>query len=123
MAEYKTINTSVMVMNDVIFASLGPIDVQVTNFVHTNEETILVWSIPEGGGVFDADNPFTWNTRNTEPAPPAVSRVNDRQLQSEPYKNTVEGNAPLTWVYTVRISKAGQRIGIDPEVDNLPPNP
>ncbi len=54
MAEYKTINTSVMVMNEVIVASLGPIDVQVTNFVHSNEETILVWNIPEGGGVFDA---------------------------------------------------------------------
>ncbi|HJQ37408.1 MAG TPA: hypothetical protein VKB93_09735 [Thermoanaerobaculia bacterium] len=123
MAEYKTINTSVMVMNDVITAALGPINVQVTNFKHTNEETILVWNIPEGGGMFDPDNPFTWNTMNTDPDPPAVKRVNDRQLQSAPYKNTVAGDATLTWVYTVRINKAGQRIGIDPEVDNLPPNP
>ncbi|HJQ37409.1 MAG TPA: hypothetical protein VKB93_09740 [Thermoanaerobaculia bacterium] len=39
------------------------------------------------------------------------------------YENTVEGSAPVQWAYTVNMLHGTQRVRIDPEVDNLPPNP
>jgi hypothetical protein len=118
--DFITINAAVAILGDVIQAALWPVTVQVTNFVHTNRDTVLIWQIAEDNGKFDLENPFQWNTSGTTPEPPAVQRVDDWTLQSEPYKNTATGEA-VKWVYTIHINKAGQRIGIDPEVDNLPP--
>ncbi|PYQ27719.1 MAG: hypothetical protein DMF56_19115 [Acidobacteria bacterium] len=120
--ETVTINAAVGILGDVIQAALWPVDVHVRNFVDSNRETVLVWAIAEDNGKFDETNFFQWNTSGTEPAPPKVNRMNDFELRSEPYRNTVPKDSPsVTWVYTIYINKSGQRIGIDPEVDNLPP--
>lgn len=118
--EVVTINTAVAIMGQVIQAALWPLKVQVTNVVHTDRSTVLKWVIAEDNGKFDQKQFFQWNTSGTTPQPPVVRWVDEVTLQSDPYQNTAAGES-VTWVYTIYISKAGQKIGIDPEVENLPP--
>ena len=123
MATKHTIQAAVNVVDGIITASVGPITVNVPNVANNNDDQFLEWVISEGDAVFDPGAGIIWNlTTATNPAPPTFTRSADgKKLTSAVYQNTFEGE--VKWFYTVNMLLGNQRVRIDPEVDNLPPNP
>ena len=119
-----TIQASVTVANGVLTATIGPVQVDVPNIAAETEGQTLQWVITgDEATVFNPTDYLVWNAPNSPLTPPTVSRSSDGKTLTASYENTVEGSAPVQWAYTVNMLHGTQRVRIDPEVDNLPPNP
>lgn len=114
----KTVNVSITFPDeDSVVTTVSKRKVSVEN----GATAVLQWVITGDDGSFHETNPFTWNTSATEPPPPTVTRRSNTMLESTEYTNTVKGTSPLTWRYTLRVTRGTATVAIDPEVDNEAP--
>ncbi len=125
MATKHTIQASVNVVDGFLAATVGPVTVDVPNVASENDDQVLEWKITEGDAIFDTDQPIILNnaTAATPAFPPITRSADGKTVTSAVFQNTAQGTSPVKWFYTVNMWLGTQHVRIDPEVDNLPPNP
>jgi hypothetical protein len=107
-----SVNVQVQTANGIHKVTIHPERLRVKR----GEQNVVITWKASGPTTFLAGNDaFKWLSAGA----PAVTRVDDRTLQSAPYDNKT--TTPPVWRYLIGVEEGGVKIQVDPEVDNDPP--
>ena len=109
-----TINVQIQTTSGIHKVTIHPSRLRIRN---GETGVVITWSATGPTTFLPGADAFKWLPNDD--GRPAVTRVDDNTLRSEPYDNDFD--TEIVWEYLIGVEKDGVKIQVDPEVDNDPP--